>query len=317
VAKPSWQWTENDLLKMKRNQTEESLNLEFKGSVSLGIDESKKSEISKDVSAFANSEGGDIVYGVSEVGKPPSRFGDIDSGIDASLITPEWLEQVINSRIHPRIEGIRIKPVALKKTRPGKYAYVVHIPVSYDAPHQASDKRYYKRFNFLSVPMEDYEVRDVRNRWVEPIIEVEVSGKRRTPPELWDNQGKAQLRLSIVLKNVGRRTAQQVYLECNLPSRYLVPGVVSIQGKREEIVISGEHYSQLRYPHRDESGPIPLFPGTDHEVLDGNKLFIHMRLTQVEARDSLAKFISWIVYADGAEPRSGQISVGELFRPWQ
>ena len=97
MVKPSWQWTENDLLKMKGNKTEESLDLEFKGSQSLGIEENKKNEISKDVSAFANSEGGDIVYGVSEVGNPPSRFGDIDSGIDASLITPEWLEQVLSA----------------------------------------------------------------------------------------------------------------------------------------------------------------------------------------------------------------------------
>lgn len=316
MAKASWQWLEKDLLIMKRDQAQESLNLEFKGSASLGIEENKKNEISKDVSAFANSEGGDIIYGVSEVGKPPSRFGDIDSGIDASVITPEWLEQVINSRIHPRIDGIRIKPIALKQTRPGKYAYVVHIPASHDAPHQASDKRYYKRFNFLSVPMEDYEVRDVRNRWVEPIVVAEISGKQRRPAELWDIKGKAELALSIVLKNVGRQTAQHVYLECDLPSRYFLGSVFRIEGKRESIVINGEQYGQLRYHHRDESGPLPLFPGTDHEVLDGNRLYVHMRLKQLEAYDSLATAISWIVYADGAEPKSGQVSVGDLFRPW-
>src|SRR4030043_659016 len=107
MAKPSWQWSEDDILKMKRDQTQESLYLEFKGSSSLSTEENKKDEISKDISAFANSEGGDLVYGVSEVGRPPSRFGDIDAGIDASIITPEWLEQVINSRIQPRISGIR------------------------------------------------------------------------------------------------------------------------------------------------------------------------------------------------------------------
>lgn len=162
--KPSWEWTEEDLLSMKANHTEESLSLEFKGSQSLGTNDRKRKDLSKDVSSFANSEGGDIIYGVSEARKPPSRFGDIDEGIDPSNITPEWVEQVLNSSIHPRITGLRINSIELKTSRPGRYAYVVHIPISYNAPHQASDKRYYKRFNFESTPMEDYEIRDLRNR---------------------------------------------------------------------------------------------------------------------------------------------------------
>ena len=38
--------------------------------------------------------------------------------------------------------------------------YVVDIPQS-NIAHQAFDKRYYKRFNFISTPMEDYEIRDI------------------------------------------------------------------------------------------------------------------------------------------------------------
>lgn len=166
--KPSWEWTEYELLSMKAAQTQESLYLDFKSSASLAKDERKKDDISKDVSALANSEGGDILYGVSETGTPPSSFGDIDIGINASDITPEWVEQVINSRIQPRISGIKITPIELKKTHPGKYAYAVYVPPSYNAPHQASDKRYYKRFNFHSVPMEDYEIRDLSNRKRKP-----------------------------------------------------------------------------------------------------------------------------------------------------
>jgi hypothetical protein len=161
--KPSWEWTEDDLLLMKVNQTEESLSLEFKRSQAIGRSDRNKKELSKDISAFANSAGGDIIYGVAETGKPPSRFGDIDDGIDPVAISPEWVEQVLTSNIQPKIEGLRVHPVELKTSRPGLYAYVVHAPVSNKA-HQASDKRYYKRSNFASVPMEDYEIQDVRNR---------------------------------------------------------------------------------------------------------------------------------------------------------
>ncbi len=88
MEKPSWEWDEDDLLKLKLAEAQESLNLEFKGSAALSKDDSKKTDISKDISAFANSAGGDIIYAVLEFGGRPSRFGDIDEGIDASVITP-------------------------------------------------------------------------------------------------------------------------------------------------------------------------------------------------------------------------------------
>lgn len=170
--KPSWEWTEDDILSLKGSRAQESLYLEFKSSESLGKDDRKRDEMSKDVSAFANSEGGDILYGVLEHGKPPPSFGDVDNGIDIRDITPEWVEQVIQSRIQPRIDGVRINPIELGKTRKGRFVYAIHIPSSPNAPHQASDKRYYKRFNFTSVPMEDYEIRDVRNRQQRPALRV-------------------------------------------------------------------------------------------------------------------------------------------------
>jgi hypothetical protein len=57
---------------------------------------------------------------------------------------------------------------------------IVTVPKSFHGPHQASDKRYYKRFNFSSFPMEHYEVEDTRARRgiLGPLISVElVHGK--------------------------------------------------------------------------------------------------------------------------------------------
>lgn len=314
MFKPSWEWVENDLLQMKRDRAQESLHLDFKQSGSLGQQDKKKDEISKDVSAFANSDGGDIVYGVSETGNPPSTFGDIDAGIDPASTSPDWLEQIINSRIQPRIKGIRINPIDLIVTKPGKFVYVVNIPPSPDAPHQASDKKYYKRFNFQSVPMEDYEVRDVRNRHIEPIVIAEVTAKNRQPNEGWNAQGKADLALSIVLKNIGRRVAQRVYFECNFPQKYLT-SVVRIEGKHENSIIEGVVYRNFQYHHGDQFGLLPLFPDTECEVLDGNRFYVHLRQMQADAEDSYMFYINWRVYADGAEPTNGDVSIGELFKP--
>jgi len=169
--KDSWEWSEADLLVMKSTQTQESLYLEFKESPALA--KGDKKEIAKDVSAFANSAGGDILYGVSQTETSPASFKDIDGGVDPNVVTPEWIEQVINSNIQPRIAGIRITPIELKTIHPGYYVYAVHIPASDNAPHQAPDKRYYKRFNFLSTPMEDYEIRDVNNRSRKPELSID------------------------------------------------------------------------------------------------------------------------------------------------
>ena len=128
-------------------------------------DDKKRTEITKDVSAFANSDGGIIIYGVSEKDHRPIEI----SPIDGRIYTKEWLENVIQL-IQPRIDDLKIYPVRINDLK--QSIYVVKIPRSGNAPHMARDKRYYKRFNFMSEPMEDYEVKDLYNRSVTPDLEI-------------------------------------------------------------------------------------------------------------------------------------------------
>ena len=88
-------------------------------------------EIAKDVSAFANSDGGCIIYGIEEDKHLPKK---IDSGVDHDKYTREWLENVITSNISPRIDGITISPIPLS---PDNSVYIVDIPKSSRGPHQA------------------------------------------------------------------------------------------------------------------------------------------------------------------------------------
>ncbi len=62
---------------------------------SIANTDAKKLELSKDISAFANSAGGTILYGVEEDGHCPTR---IDLGLDRNEVTKEWIEQVVNPR---------------------------------------------------------------------------------------------------------------------------------------------------------------------------------------------------------------------------
>lgn len=185
--------TEKDILALISNKVEESISLEYKRCGALSNGDKAKIEIGKDVSAFANSVGGTIIYGIKEDGHIPS---EIDEGFNPQEITKEWLEAIIDSRISPKINGVAIVPIELKQTRPGKYIYVVEIPPSLKAPHQASDFRYYKRYNFKAMPMEDYEIKDVANRRAmsRPLIAVDTFIRHSTV-------------VCLSIKNVGTEVA--------------------------------------------------------------------------------------------------------------
>ena len=145
-----------DIQALIADGVEQSIHLDFKAAPALDKNEKKKEEIAKDVSSFANSDGGIIVYGITE----KNHCADSLSFIDGNAFTKEWLEQIINSKINKKIEGVQIFPVRFDNDV-AKTVYVVKIPRSSSAPHMSSDNRYYRRYNFNSVPMEEYEVRDL------------------------------------------------------------------------------------------------------------------------------------------------------------
>ena len=101
--------TKADLERLIAEEIRESLTLDYKASSVLGKDSKQRDELCKDVTAFANSAGGQIVYAMKEDKNLPT---ELDDGADAS-ITKEWIEQVIDSRVQPRIEGLIITPIQL------------------------------------------------------------------------------------------------------------------------------------------------------------------------------------------------------------
>ena len=157
----------DDIIALIDNEAEESVHLDFKAAGSLSKDDKKKAEIAKDVSAFANSDGGIIVYGIEEQEHKAHAL----SYIDGNTYTKEWLEQVIQDNIQRRIEGLKIFPIR-DNGDITKSIYIVKIPRSSNTPHMSADKCYYKRNNFRSVKMEEYEVRDLFYRESTPNLKI-------------------------------------------------------------------------------------------------------------------------------------------------
>src|SRR6218665_863407 len=89
----------DDLQSLIDNQIEESIHLDFKAGEALSKEPAKKKELSKDIASFANSDGGIIIYGLSE----KNHVADSFSFIEGNIFTKEWLEQIINTTINRRI----------------------------------------------------------------------------------------------------------------------------------------------------------------------------------------------------------------------
>ena len=121
-------------------------------------------DLAKCVSSFANADGGIIIYGIEEENHLPEKLNPLNPNLK------EKIENIILTSISPKL-SVRIVAVDSKKDLGKKY-YVIYIPKSSDAPFMLisnQDNRYYKRVNFSSVPMEDYEVKllvekNLRNR---------------------------------------------------------------------------------------------------------------------------------------------------------
>ena len=168
--------TRQDLKSLIANQVRESSEIEYKSSPAVEKSDRRKLEIAKDVSAIANANGGQIVYGMVEDDHLPSR---LDDGIDPKQFSGLWFEQAIQQNVSPNIEGLVIKEVSLEN---GNVAVVLTIPASVGrGAHQLRHEgRYYRRRNFRNDIMEDYEVREVMRRASTPILTSRVSTSKRT-----------------------------------------------------------------------------------------------------------------------------------------
>jgi hypothetical protein len=87
-----------DFQKMVDAQIEETLTLEYKASAALTRDSKNVLELCKDVTAMANSAGGQIIYGIGE-DKKTHKPTAVDDGVTDERITREWLHQILGSNV--------------------------------------------------------------------------------------------------------------------------------------------------------------------------------------------------------------------------
>ena len=324
--------TLEEIQQMIANGIEESISLDYKAADALQNTDGKKKEIAKDVSAMANSAGGIIVYGIKEFSDDERRH--LPEGITPiyrDTFSKEQLEQIISNNISPKIEGLRIYPITLSD--PNEAIYVVEIPQSHTAHQNTRDKRYYKRYNFESVAMDDYEIRDIMNRFRNPVIELEFSvekvsikmnngdNRRNNKEQITvanENELVESYLLKIILVNKGNVYAQYVDYYIELPEDVVSLGVhsdfekttngyVKIYGENTFNEVETHEISSVYDFHKNErfapSRFDPILPGLKSRPK-------RLLLTKNPQEDT--RILNWAVYADNASPKTGSVALNKI-----
>lgn len=152
--------TEDNLLDLIVSQVAEGRMLDYKLILPGNSDDDKR-EFLADVSSFANTVGGHLVFGVDEKQGVASNLPGI-SGLDPDREKLR-LENMIRDGIAPRITGISIQPVQLQN---GNFVIVIHIPKSWSSPHMVTFRGGSRFFARNSAGKYQLDVQEIRQAFL-------------------------------------------------------------------------------------------------------------------------------------------------------
>jgi hypothetical protein len=126
--------TEEHLQHLVNERIPESKNIEYKQSIQYVTDDQKR-ELLSDLTAFANTDGGDLVFGIAE------SDGSAGELIGLKNLNPDdavgKIENLLRDFVQPRIIGVHMKAIVLSS---GNHALIVRIPRSFSAPHMVNHR---------------------------------------------------------------------------------------------------------------------------------------------------------------------------------
>ncbi len=145
-----------DIDALLSNQVPEGRDIEYKTALPGATNDEKK-EFLADVSSFANAAGGDLLYGIIEVGGlPRDAPGVAIADSDAEILR---LDNVVRDGIEPRIPAVQMKTLA---GFPRGAILLMRIQKSWASPHMVKFQnlsRFYTRNNAGKYPMDVGELR--------------------------------------------------------------------------------------------------------------------------------------------------------------
>jgi hypothetical protein len=280
-------WTYERLKQLVHDRTPEELEREYKNAAAAG----NAKIISKSISSMANSAGGVVIFGVSEAHDPAigrKRISDLEP-INPAIVSPERLEDLITSNIRPKIQGLIIRPV---NTPSEGVIFVVDVPQS-STIHQAEDKKYYRRRNFKSEPMEDYEIRESMHRNFYPVVNARI--------KLSNEYG--YMTLVTMIENTGKRLVKHFAVSFHAPHAFRLGNQVW----EPDLIVSDQLFSGSWRALLPESKlQRPLFPG------QVRRLVLKMKPGGANYFTGLPSTLTCQLFADDMPLKEVTISVKDL-----
>lgn len=328
--KPVRDWDENYILSLP---VQEYDDIEFKAPQWLDIStpaarDKTCTELARELSALANTGGGQLVLGIKDPQKCKSGVLEIaDGGVPVILEkkdTAEWLRAVIPTLLEFPITGFEVHPIlpnhSNSRIEAGKALFVIDVPDSEAAPHQSKrDNKYYMRIGGNSVPVGHRLVLDIlgRQKYPDVILSFQIVG------EFVDEVGRTIDRprrrkffIRVIAKNSGRVLAHYVNVILSFPPT-LVPNVdiwVAKQEVENGETICKENLANTRrdiisgeepYAQRGPSWFDPILPQRHHSwTLPLNQRFAHTNWNEESIR--------WEIFADNASGKIGTILVKDI-----
>jgi hypothetical protein len=136
-----------DIQKLRDAKIEESAILDYKEKM---ISDDK---LVKHVTAFSNTSGGDLIFGITESGSGGYPVDIL--GIEGN-VNKERLEQIIISNIRPRI-GVQFRKIEVPDS--GRIIFIIRIPEGQSRPYyDMRSHKYYKRYNYEAIHIDEFEI---------------------------------------------------------------------------------------------------------------------------------------------------------------
>jgi hypothetical protein len=263
----------------------ESELLEYK-TAPKALGDNEKNEAAKDISAFANSLGGLLVYGVATDPADKSKPVRID-GIDPAIVDQVLLAA---NRVRHPVAGIRAKTI---DAGGGRVVLLVVVPASPLAPHQVTQShRYYRRQGIESVPMAHDLVELYFGRRMSPVLELRCSLEIIRPN---DPGALNEIALRGTIVNIGQRTGKLAMARVQMARRPWIGEAVRLAR-----VWSGQQYEETsdgrvwRLPFGGEL----FYPGLGISCID-----VRVNVMDTRAVGREHTILTLDLYAEEMQPR--------------
>jgi len=279
----------------------EDKELEYKSSLP-GAEQQDRVEFLADVTAFANTVGGQIVYGVRDDSGLPSEIVGIENqALDQAKLR---LDDLIRNSVQPKLFGVEFRAIPVTENAS---VLLITIPRSLAAPHVVSNSRHWRFYGRRSGGKYPLDVQELRTAFVgsENIAERLRQFRAQRLFSMQSNQGPLKLNsggllvLHLLPMNLGVHSQVvdiRSIIDGVTPSTHLAPIYGSASTQRFNLD------GFLTYHSVDEStvgGYLQLFTHGAIEVVDsvlmkergGDDKYLPSLSYEEELRSSLEKYL--------------------------